>query len=529
MHPTRLSTDEIETYVRDGHWTLETTLDLYARFAVEIPNAIACRDERHSYTWGQLDTATDQLAANLIGLGIERDARALVQMASSCREMVLRIAFKKAGIIGAFGPLQWRRKELDYVRERIKPELVVISRDATDDDEISCLDNATTVNHRIDLSDRSLNGWIDWTEVCDSTPGADVRDQLASRAFAFDEVSLITVSSGTSGLAKLCEWPEGAQSCMGRVLGERLGIRADDRVGIFSPMSGAAGLLVWTISAATPCTCVFPSTYHAAALLDLVEAEDISVITTVPVILARLAAEDLSSRSFNALRVLRVGTAAADVDAARSFEDQTGCQVIIASGSMECPGFGHAHVTEPKEVRLDGSVGLPLDGCRLRIEGGGVPPGTLGELNVSAPFAASGYWDDPVATKAAWTDGWYATGDIGVLDENGRLTLQGRIKEVINRSGHKILPAEIEAEIAKHPNIFDCAVIGALDKEYGEVPWAFVQLREKLPFEADEMIEALKATGLAHYKIPARFIAVTELPRVSGNKIDKKNLLQLAT
>ena len=110
MHPTRLSTDEIETYVRDGHWTLETTLDLYARFAVEIPNAIACRDERHSYTWGQLDTATDQLAANLIGMGIERDARALVQMASSCREMVLRIAFKKAGIIGAFGPLQWRRK-----------------------------------------------------------------------------------------------------------------------------------------------------------------------------------------------------------------------------------------------------------------------------------------------------------------------------------------------------------------------------------------------------------------------------------
>ena len=198
---------------------------------------------------------------------------------------------------------------------------------------------------------------------------------------------------------------------------------------------------------------------------------------------------------------------------------------------MECPGFGHAESDEPAALRLDGSTGLPLPGCRLRVDdddGTKLPAGEVGHVKVSAPFASLGYWNDPEATRAVWSDGWYTTGDIGVLDDSGRLTLLGRSSEVINRSGHKILPVEVEQEIAKHPDVFQCAVVAAPDAEYGEAPWAFVQVQEGKTFDPEGLVEVLRAGGLATYKIPARFIELTEFPRVSGNKIDKKLLLEMA-
>jgi len=526
MRPTLLQQADITAYLEAGHWTEDTQAGRYGEYARNHPDAIACQDDTGSLTWAELHVATERLAANLIELGLARDARALVQMPTSNREMGLRIAFKKAGIIGAFVPMQWRRKELDYVVRRIAPDLAVMASE-----DAGVLDAVIDVVHRVNLLETGGEGWRSWRKLIDGQPSAAALDSLAERAFRFDEVSLITASSGTSGLAKLCEWPEAAQLCVGRGIAGRLKITADDNVGIYSPMSGAAGVLVWAVSGSVPCRFTFPGTYHADALLDLAEAERISVITTVPVILARLARADLDARDLGALRVLRTGTAAADVRAARSFEAGSGCRVVVASGSMECPGFGHAHMDEPRDLRLDGSVGLPLPGCRLRIEddaGRTLPAGEIGELKVTAPFAASGYWRDAEATAVAWTDGWYATGDVGSLDEDGRLTLKGRLKEVINRSGHKILPLEVEHEISGHPDVFDCAIVGAPDAEYGQVPWAFVQMMAGAELDAASIRAALKAKGLASYKLPVRIIAVDELPRISGNKVDKKSLLDMA-
>jgi non-ribosomal peptide synthetase component E (peptide arylation enzyme) len=519
MRPSLLTPETIDRYLADGHWSRETMIDRYRAFARTVPERTACLDETDTFSWEALDRVTDTLAANLIALDLERDSTALVQTASSCREVLIRIAFKKAGLIGAFAPLQWRRKEMDDVAERIAPSLLIA--DAT------TLDMSADIRRRVDLSNSGAAGWIDWDRLLDRDE-AEIPDD---RPFAFDEISLITVSSGTSGIAKLCEWPEAAQICMGRVIGERMGFRDDDTVGVFAPMAGAAGLLVWTVSATTPCTFVFPSSYHADHLLDLAERRQITIATTVPVILARLAQETSGSHDLSALRMLRVGTAAADVDAARTFETRTGCKVITASGAMECPGFGHASPEEPIDRRLDGSVGLPLRCCRLRIDdenGAALPLGAIGQVKVSAPFASSGYWRDPPGTEAVWQDGWYATGDMGRLDETGRLSLLGRMKETINRSGHKILPIEIETEIAKHPSVFACAVAGAPDQEYGAVPWAFVQLRAGHDLDSAVLADGLRDSGMARYKIPVRFVEVAELPRINGNKVDKQALLAMA-
>ena len=535
MKPTLIDREKTESYLAAGHWTRETMVGRYAAYARDFPGKVACRDAEQEITWRQLDEITDRIAANLIALGLHRDARALVQIPSSSREMVLRIAFKKAGILGCFAPMQWRRRELDYTCEQIDPSAIFAARDSMDEDQRGWLDQTfagrAELEVRVSLSASPPEGWLGWSDLDDAQQSTAALDQIAARQFEFDEVSLITASSGTSSLAKLNEWPEAAQVCIGRGTVPRLGVTGDDNIGMFAPMAGAAGVLAWVMSGTVPCTYTFPGTFDAHDFLTLVQELKITVATTVPVLLARLAQEDLTSFDLSSLRALRVGTGAAGLDAARHIESVTNCRVVVASGAMECPGFGHADVNEPSALRLDGSTGLPLPGCRLRIDdddGAPLASGQVGHVRVSAPFASLGYWNDPGATRAVWTDGWYTTGDMGALDEDGRLTLLGRTKEVINRSGHKILPIEVEQEIAKHASVFQCAIVAAPDAEYGEVPWAFVQVRDGKTLDADALIEHLRDGGLATYKIPTRFIELSEFPRVGGNKIDKKRLLQMA-
>ncbi len=535
MKPLLLDADAIEAYLAAGHWSRVTMAERCAAFARDFPDKVACRDAEEEITWRRLDALTDRIAANLIARGVRRDACALARMPSSNREMVLRIALKKAGVIGCFVPMQWRHKELDHACRKMAPGAIFLSHASMDGECAAWLEQTPAGRAgsalRVSLSGEAPEGWVDWRDLTRPPLDARAPERIPARRFRFDEVSSITVSSGSGGLPKLCEWPEAAQVCVGRGIAERLGVGADDNVGIFAPMSGAAGLLVWSMSGTTPCAYTFPATYDARALLGLVEEARITVATTVPVILARLAQEDAAAFDLRSLRVLRVGTAAADLGAARRLECSTNCRVVVAAGSMECPGFGHADVREPAALRLGGDCGLPLPGCRLRIEdanGGALPPGKAGQLKVSAPYASSGYWNDPEATRAAWSEGWWATGDFGTLDAEGRLTLLGRVREVINRSGHKILPDEVEREIAKHPDVFQCAVVAAPDAAYGEVPWAFVQTREGKALDAEALAGTLRAGGLATYKLPARFVALRALPRVGGGKIDKKSLLRMA-
>ena len=527
MEPSLLKQEQIDGFLEAGSWSRDTLVDCYEAHAAAVPDRLAFRDHKESCTWGEVKATTDRLAAGLIALGLPRDSRALVRMPSSAREVLLRLAFKKAGIIGIFAPMQWGRRELDYVCHEVQPDLLVMSAARTDEQPAL----SWTFRFRLDPMSLPPEDWLGWDDLAAGHPDGFTFPDIATRRFRFDEVSLITASSGTSGLAKLCEWPEAAQLCVAHGIRERLDINEDDKIGMFAPMSGAAGLVVWLVSGLVPCTYFFPENYRAASLLDCVEQWKITIGTTVPVLLARLAREPLETRNLASLRGMRVGTAATDTSIARFFEQETGCRVVVASGSMECPGFGHTHISEPMDLRLDGSVGLPLTGCSMRIEnpdGRQVATGELGELKVSAPYASSGYWGDPEGSSRAWNEGWYATGDVASLDDTGRLTLRGRMKEIINRSGLKILPVEVEQMIAEHPDVVECAVVSAPDSDYGEVPWAFVQCRPGKSLDAESMAEMLRTQGLAYYKMPARFVELTEFPRVSDNKIDKKALLDLA-
>ena len=142
MKPSLLDREKIEAYLAAGYWTRETMVERYAAYARDFPDKTACRDSQEEITWRGLDERTDRIAANLIARGIERDARALVQMPSSNREIVLRIAFKKAGIIGCYAPMQWRSKELGYAHRELAPGVIFASPESGRDGGTAWLDEA---------------------------------------------------------------------------------------------------------------------------------------------------------------------------------------------------------------------------------------------------------------------------------------------------------------------------------------------------------------------------------------------------
>jgi malonyl-CoA/methylmalonyl-CoA synthetase len=171
--------------------------------------------------------------------------------------------------------------------------------------------------------------------------------------------------------------------------------------------------------------------------------------------------------------------------------------------------------------RRAGTVGLPLPHVALKVcdeAGAAVPDGTAGEVWVRGPNVCAGYWRRPDATAAAWSDGWFRTGDIGVRAPDGYLTLQGRRSDLIISGGFNIYPREIEELLLEQPGIREAAVIGAPDPVRGEVPVAYVVTEAALDETA---LRARLATQLASFKLPRAVMRVDALPRTALGKVQK--------
>ena len=184
-------------------------------------------------------------------------------------------------------------------------------------------------------------------------------------------------------------------------------------------------------------------------------------------------------------------------------------------------------VLEPADQRRKpASVGRPFAGVEIRIvgeNGAALPAGEVGEILCLNPSVMREYLDDPEATKAAFTDGWFHTGDLGYLDEDGYLHLVGRLKEIVISGGVNIHPAEIERVLMSHPAVLDCAVVGLPDAKWGQIVVAcVVPRRGERPDLAE--LQSHCARELADYKKPRRLEVVATIPRNASGKTVRAEL-----
>ena len=343
------------------------------------------------------------------------------------------------------------------------------------------------------------------------------------------DLAALVYTSGTSGRPKGVMLSHGALLTNARQGGEHMRVRKDDRFLGVLPQFHCYGLTQLTI---TPLYFGVPVTYAArfspTQILQLVQRDRATVMVAIPAMLNALASlKSARPEQVESLRLIVSGSEKLPRGVADKFQRVFGLPVREGYGMTEMAPATHCCVEGHEKP---GTVGLPLPGVRQHIAnpetGEKLPIGRAGEVRLNGPNRMTGYYKLPEATAEALDpDGFYKTGDQGMIDEGGYLTITGRIKEMLIIGGENVFPREIEEILDAHPAVHASAVVGRPDELRGEVPIAFVEVEEGQDFEERDLRSYCRER-LAGYKVPRDIAPVDELPRSPTGKILRRKLGQ---
>jgi len=263
--------------------------------------------------------------------------------------------------------------------------------------------------------------------------------------------------------------------------------------------------------------------FDAQATLDLIEDEAVSVVPVAPPVFRHWLPIDGLAERLGPVRLVLSGSAPLPRETIEEFTGLTGIPVHQGYGLTEASPVVTStlcsHADEP------GSLGAPLEGVEVRVldqDGQVVDGDDPGEIEIRGANLFSGYW--PLGAERPRADGWWATGDLGYLDEHGDLTLVDRIGEVVVVSGFAVYPHEVEAVLKAVPGVAEAAVIGVADDDTGQAVVAYVVPAADPSGGLDQALQEATATGLARFKQPRRIEVVAELPRTITGRVQKGRL-----
>jgi len=350
-------------------------------------------------------------------------------------------------------------------------------------------------------------------------------------------LATLPFSSGTTGLPKgvmLSHYNILANVYQTLTGGETGAIGEADSVLCFLPLYHIYGLTVGlNLGLIRGCTVVLMPRFNCETSLQICAEEGVTVNLCVPpALLAYCHAVDQGKfPKEHKIRWVKSGAAPLAPDLARRFTDSTGIPIRQGYGMTEASPVTHMGYLDPQFYRGD-SIGGPvaLTDCRVLDENGNdVAPGELGELVMRGPQMMLGYWKSPEATEAVLRDGWYWSGDIVRVDEQGLYYVVDRRKEMMKYKGFSIAPAEVESVLLEHPAVRDCGVVSRVDEEGEELPCAFIVLKEG-HLETEATVTGLKefvAERLTNYKMPREIHFVQTIPRTASGKILRRDLRKL--
>lgn len=348
-----------------------------------------------------------------------------------------------------------------------------------------------------------------------------------------EQLAALPYSSGTTGLPKgvMLTHTNLVANCYQYLAPGELGTPdAHDRLLCFLPLYHIYGLnVVLNPTLITGGTLVLMPRFDADKVCSLLVNEAITYLPQVPPVMNALCQMAEAGRFPRDHVVSRGKSGAAPLAAelARRFTDLTGIPVRQGYGMTEASPVTHLGFVEPELYRPD-TIGQAVAQTECRVvdeSGAGVADGEPGELWMRGPQFMRGYWRSPEATAAVLQDGWYHSGDVVVRDRDGFFKVVDRRKEMIKYNGFPIAPAEVEAVLLEHPAVRDCGVVGRPDSAAGEVPVAFIVLRDgESDVRLGEALCGFVGDRLVRYKQPHEVRFVTTIPRNPSGKILRKDL-----
>ncbi|MEB4211803.1 long-chain fatty acid--CoA ligase [Mycobacterium sp. 94-17] len=349
-----------------------------------------------------------------------------------------------------------------------------------------------------------------------------------------EDVAVILHTSGTTGKPKGAMLTHGSLGRNADVCVRRLvQITRDDVVMGCLPLFHVFGLTGGlNASVLAGATLTLLARFDPRKAVEIIERDRVTVFEGVPTMYSALLsiADDAVAQAMQSLRACLSGGASLPVQVLTDFENAFGCMILEGYGLSETSPV--ASFNHPDRPRRAGSIGTPIEGVEMRVvdpNGDELPQGERGEIQIRGHNVMKGYWNLPDATNAAITpDGWFNTGDVGRIDEDGYFYIVDRTKDMIIRGGLNVYPREIEEVLYEHPAVAEAAVIGIPHDSLGEEVGAAVALKTQGAVTGDELRDYVKAR-VAAYKYPRRVWLVEELPKGPTGKVQKRDITIPAT
>jgi malonyl-CoA/methylmalonyl-CoA synthetase len=488
----------------------ENLYDLFRAAAPEAAKSFLRTPEGRTLSYGDLETGSARFAHALVSLGVKPGDRVAVQVEKSPETVLLYLATLRAGAV--YLPLNtaYTLNELDYFIGDAEPRVVVCDPKMA----AGVADLAPAVVTLGAAGQGSL-----------SDLAAAQSERFDTVAREASDLAAILYTSGTTGRSKGAMLTHANLASNAATLVEAWKFTADDVLLHALPIFHVHGLFVaLNVPLMAGASLIYLAKFDPEAIIRLLP--EATVMMGVPTFYVRLLQDDrLDADLVRSVRLFVSGSAPLLAETHQSWAAQTG-QAILERYGMTETGMNTSNPYDG--ARIAGTVGPPLPGVALRIydpeTGRPMAQGEIGMIEVKGPNVFVGYWRMPEKTAAEFrADGYFITGDLGIIDDAGYVQIVGRGKDLIISGGFNVYPKEVEGEIDALPGLIECAVIGLPHPDLGEGVTAVVAIgKGEAPEEA--AILKLLAERLAGFKRPKRVLFVEDLPRNTMGKVQKAAL-----
>ncbi|MGW3287224.1 AMP-binding protein [Streptomyces sp. NPDC001002] len=483
-------------------------------------------------TYAQLDDKAARLAAVLGRGGVGDGDRVAHLGLNSGSFLVTMLAAFRLGAV--FVPVNFRLAEPELTAVLVGSGAVALVCEEGHRESADRVRGDTALDRLLLVDDDPLvptagaAGWESWSALIDAArPLTDVAVKHA------DDPALLMFTSGTTGLPKGVVLTHGNLWWNAVNVDLRLDTRRGDVTYAAAPLFHIGGLNTFVVrTLVRGGTVVVRRGFDPRTCVEDVVEHQVNSMFGVAQMFAALAREPgVFDRDLSCLRSIVVAGAPVPPSLIELYAKQ-GVLLQQAWGLTETAPFA-THLPAERTMEKIGSAGIPMPFTEVRVVDPAtntpLAPGSSGEIVVRGPNVTAGYWRNPDADRAAFdAEGWFHSGDIGFLDEDGYLYIVDRLKDMIISGGENVYPAEVERVLAAMPGVVDVAVVGVADEEWGETVAAVVSVDGTVDITL-ESVRAYAARDLARYKLPRRLKVVGAVPRNASGKLDKVVVRRLST
>lgn len=491
-----------------GLYTVHHTLAVNAK---RHANRIALAQDAARLTYEEINTRANQLAHELIARGVRPGDHVGILAGNTVPHVIALYAVAKAGAISAVFDVKWVARETAVSIDLFHFRLLIMDRAHVAQVAPEAM---ASLPYGVMWCDARDPGRCEFEQAYRTRPGSD-----PNAAVSEDSVFMFMLTSGTTGRPKGCIKTHKSylHSCIINLQGKRMVTGLNELLVVPIYYNSGRNSLITQLS--------FGGTVHLRERFDptdtlaTIQDERIACLALAPQQCEELLKHPrLDSYDKSSMRVLRKAGLPFQKRSVQAIIERITPHVFQGYGGTE---FSEASILPPEEqLSKIGSAGLPLWGTEIDVvdtDRKPLPPGVQGIIRVRSPSVCAGYYNDAEATAASFQDGWYYSGDLGFLDDDGYLYISGREKNLIKTGGINVAPAEIEDILLSFAEVADAAVIGIPDEKWGTAIKAVIELRPGAQLSEHELLRRC-SESLSRYKLPK---AVEFVDRLSRNALGK--------